>query len=103
MLDPFHELHLGSNFFIWQSRGFDCRSDALVVSDIDDADSAYRAAQKKANSLLSTDYQDFRRRLGEYLKRRGFSYSVIIKTIEHLWQEREKPQTAELFNAKIIK
>lgn len=67
-----------------------------VVSDIDDADSAYRAAQKKANSLLSTDYQDFRRRLGEYLKRRGFSYSVIIKTIEQLWQERGESKTAEL-------
>jgi regulatory protein len=74
-----------------------------VVSDIDDADSAYHAAQKKAYNLTGTDYQDFRRRLGEYLKRRGFSYSVIIKTTEHLWQEREKSQAAELFNARIIK
>ncbi|MCJ7764175.1 MAG: RecX family transcriptional regulator, partial [Dehalococcoidales bacterium] len=67
-----------------------------VVSSIDDADNAYRTAKKKADSLTITDYQDFRRRLGEYLKRRGFNYSVIIKTIERLWQEREESQTAEL-------
>jgi regulatory protein len=67
-----------------------------VVSSINDADNAYRTAKKKANSLTITDYQDFRRRLGEYLKRRGFNYSVIIKTIERLWQEREESQAAEL-------
>lgn len=67
-----------------------------VVSSIDDADSAYRTAKKKANSLTITDYQNFRRRIGEYLKRRGFNYSVIIKTIERLWQEREESQAAEL-------
>jgi len=67
-----------------------------VVSSIDDTDNAYRTAKKKADSLTITDYQDFRRRLGEYLKRRGFNYSVIIKTIERLWQEREESQTAEL-------
>ncbi|MFH1663129.1 MAG: RecX family transcriptional regulator [Chloroflexota bacterium] len=64
-----------------------------VVGDINDIDNAYHAAKKKACSLVTADYQDFRRRLGEYLKRRGFGYSVIIKTIERLWQEREEPQT----------
>ena len=67
-----------------------------VVSSIDDADNAYRTAKKKADSLTITDYQNFRRRLGEYLKRRGFGYSVIIKTIERLWQGRKESQTAEL-------
>lgn len=67
-----------------------------VVNSIDETDNAYRAARKKADSLKTNDYQDFRRRLGEYLKRRGFNYSVIIKTIEHLWQERKESQTAEL-------
>ena len=65
-----------------------------VVGDINDIDNAYHAAKKKAGSLATADHQDFRRRLGEYLKRRGFGYSVIIKTIERLWQEREEPQTA---------
>jgi regulatory protein len=59
-----------------------------VVSTIDDADNAYRAAANRARSLTMSDYQSFRRRLGEYLRRRGFGYGVINKTIERLWQER---------------
>jgi len=58
-----------------------------VVNTIDDDDSAYRAALSKARNLPKSDYQEFRRRLGEYLKRRGFSYGVINHTIERLWQE----------------
>jgi regulatory protein len=59
-----------------------------VVADVDDKDNAYRAAIAKAHSLPTTDYHDFRLRLGEYLKRRGFSYGVISHTVERVWQER---------------
>ena len=58
-----------------------------VVDAIDDDDSAYRAAISKARSLPRSDYQGFRRRLGEYLKRRGFGYGVINHTVERLYQE----------------
>ena len=59
-----------------------------VVADVDEEDSAYRAAVSRARSLPRADYQSFRRRLGEYLKRRGFSYQVITHTIERVWQEK---------------
>ena len=59
-----------------------------VVDNIDDDDSAYRAALKKARSLPQSDYPVFRRRLGSYLQRRGFSYGVISHTIQRLWQEQ---------------
>ena len=58
-----------------------------VVDGVDDADSAYRAALSKARSLPLSDYQGFGRRLGEYLKRRGFGYGVINHTIQRIWQE----------------
>jgi len=58
-----------------------------VVDTVDDNNNAYRAALSKARSLPLSDYQDFRRRLGEYLKRRGFGYGVIKHTVEQLWQE----------------
>jgi regulatory protein len=61
---------------------------AQVIDAIDDEDSAYRAALSKAQRLSQVDYQSFRRRLGEYLKRRGFGYGVINHTIERLWSER---------------
>jgi len=60
-----------------------------VVDSVDDADSAYRAALSKARSLPLSDYESFRRRLGEYLKRRGFSYPVINQIVERIWQEQE--------------
>jgi regulatory protein len=60
-----------------------------VVGTIDDGDSAYRAALSKARRLSRADYQDFRHRLGEYLKRRGFGYGVINLTVERVWEERE--------------
>jgi len=61
-----------------------------VVADVDDEDSAYRAAQSRARSLPGSDYQGFRHRLGGYLKRRGFGYRVITHTVERLWQETKK-------------
>ena len=60
-----------------------------IADTIDDEDSAYRAALSKARSLPPDDYQSFRRRLSDYLKRRGFGYGVINHTIERLWPEIE--------------
>ncbi len=69
-------------------KGLDSQAIDQVVDTIDDNDSAYRAAVKKARTLPRSDYQDFRRRLGEYLKRRGFDYEIINHTVERLWQEQ---------------
>ena len=60
-----------------------------IAGTIDDEDSAYRAALSKARSLPLADYQSFRRRLGNYLKRRGFGYEVINQTITRLWAEKK--------------
>ena len=60
-----------------------------IVGEIDDSDGAYRAAQPKARQMQTTDYEVFRRRLGEYLRRRGFDYEVINHTVAKIWQERD--------------
>ncbi len=67
-----------------------------VVGTIDDSDSAYRAALGKVRSLACADYEIFRRRLGGYLRRRGFSYGVINHTVERLWKDRGSVQDAPL-------
>ena len=59
-----------------------------VAAQVDDEDCAYRAAVSKARRLSTADYEGFSRRLGEYLKRRGFSYGLIKTTVERVWQER---------------
>jgi len=60
---------------------------ARVVANVDDEDSAYQAAIAKARKLPVADYEGFRRRLGEYLKRRGFGYGVIKNTLKKVWEE----------------
>lgn len=68
-------------------KGVDSETVEQVVSEINDDASAYRAALSKARHLSSSDYQLFRRRLGEYLKRRGFNYEVINNVIDKVWKE----------------
>jgi regulatory protein len=58
-----------------------------VAAQVDDEASAYRAAVAKAHRLSTADYDSFRRRLGQYLKRRGFGYGLIKPTVERVWQE----------------
>jgi len=70
-----------------QRKGLDGGVIDQVVGEVDDSDSAYRAALGKARRLLPSDYQGFRRRLGEYLRRRGFNYEVINDTVERVWKE----------------
>ncbi len=62
-----------------------------VVNAIDDEANAYRAALSKVRRLSGADYPSLSRRLGGYLQRRGFSSSVIKRTLERIWQDMEKP------------
>ena len=59
-----------------------------ITGSADDEDSAYRAASGKASRLPLTDYQSFRRRLEGYLRRRGFDYEIINRTVGRMWRER---------------
>jgi regulatory protein len=60
-----------------------------VMKEVDDSDSAYKAAAAKASRLNTSDYDEFRRRVGEYLRRRGFNYEVIKNTVARTWKERD--------------
>ncbi|MCL2150398.1 MAG: RecX family transcriptional regulator [Dehalococcoidia bacterium] len=57
-----------------------------ATADMDDEASALQAGEKKAKTLKGADYDTFYRRLGDYLKRRGYNYEVIKVTINKLWQ-----------------
>jgi regulatory protein len=59
------------------------------IGDIDDNVNAYKAGIKKARLLYSLSYGEFRKRLSNYLKWRGFSYEVIDKVTESLWKEKQ--------------
>lgn len=58
-----------------------------AVSSIDDESSAYRAALSRVRGMRWEDRQQFRRKLGGYLERRGFGYGVIETTLKKVWSE----------------
>lgn len=60
-----------------------------ATSTLDDTAIAYKAGLKKARLISSMDYDEFRRRLSNYLKWRGFTYEVIDNVSERLWQEKQ--------------
>jgi regulatory protein len=66
-------------------------SDAAVeaaLADLDEEDSAYRAASAKLQRYARADEETFRKRLGGFLSRRGFSYGIIRDVLDRLWEEQ---------------
>ena len=47
-----------------------------------------RMARQRGRRLAGLEYKDFRRKLGEYLARRGFDYDTIQPVVEQAWKER---------------
>jgi len=58
------------------------------LEGLDEEEAAYRAAKAQARRLDGEDKQGFRKRLGEFLLRRGFGYDVIKTVVSRLWKER---------------
>ena len=63
--------------------------DALL--DFDSAANAYKSASKYASKLSVEDGTAFRRKLGGFLQRRGFSGEVLGQTVERIWRESLDP------------
>jgi regulatory protein len=70
-----------------RSKGIDPEVVSETLTGIDDADNAYRVAQKKMRTIPKDDYKTFRRKLGAMLSRRGFSYDVVDRTVDRVWRE----------------
>ena len=70
-------------------------STALGESEMDDAALAMAAARKRAHRYLSSDYETYRKKIGNALLRRGFSYSTVNETLRALWDELQQAETGE--------
>lgn len=58
-----------------------------ATAEVDDRAAAYRAAARRARSLSRVSFAEFRRRLGDFLMRRGFDYETAEDTVSRLWGE----------------
>ncbi len=57
------------------------------VAAIDEEEAAVRAGRKRSRTLRDLKFGDFRRRLSDFLARRGFGYDVCETAIRQLWAE----------------
>jgi regulatory protein len=58
-----------------------------TVESVDEESAAYRAAQSQARRYHGQDGQVFRKRLGDFLLRRGFNYAIVRQVVNRLWNE----------------
>ena len=63
-----------------------------AVANVDDEALAYEAAQKKVARYKALEWNEFRKKLSDFLARRGFSYSVVAPVVTRLWNEVRKDE-----------
>ncbi len=85
-----------SRRLLWQelsAKGI--RRDAAreATASVEEEEAALRAAEKRVPRLHGLDQSTFRRRLGDFLLRRGFSYQIVRATVERLWQRQQDDQS----------
>jgi regulatory protein len=72
-----------------RQKGVSAEIVAGATAGIDNAENAYRAGAKRARLIVQADYDTFRRRMGEFLQRRGYGYETVKTVVERLWRERK--------------
>lgn len=70
-----------------REKGVACHVIEDALDGFNDESNAYIAAQKKMGALSSLDYKDFYYKLGAFLRRRGFGYTITKNTVNQVWQE----------------
>lgn len=74
--------------FELRNKGIDPKIiDQVLEETTPDEDLAYLAAQKQIRRYRHLDWKDFRRKLGSFLARRGFSYATINPIVNQIWAE----------------
>jgi regulatory protein len=70
-----------------KQKGLEEEAIQSAVQNVDDEASAYEAARKRAARFKGLEWNEFRRKLSEFLARRGYSYSVIAPVVTRIWSE----------------
>lgn len=84
-----------------REKGIDASIIARVLADIDDEALARSAAEGSMRRFAHLAPADFRRKLGAYLARRGFSYAVVRPLIEELLEETHSSALAGAENEEM--
>lgn len=67
--------------------------EVLAVSD--ETNAAKMAAEKKTRQLSHLSEADFKKKLGQFLQRRGFNYDVAKEIVAEMWRQSAEVHLAE--------
>lgn len=70
-----------------RKKGVDKEVINRALDGYNDKETAYRAAKKRAKLWSGYSYDEFVRKMGAFLLRRGFNYEVAKQTVDRLWKE----------------
>lgn len=76
-----------------RQKGLDEETVKTAVADLDEQALAYESARKRAPRFKSLEWGEFRKKLSEFLARRGFPYSVSISVVTQIWNELHTEET----------
>lgn len=83
-------------------KGLDESAIQSATEAVDEKALAYAAAQKRVRRLEGLEWNEYRKKLGEFLARRGFAYEVIAPTVKRLWSERGGPTNTDFEDEDIL-
>lgn len=69
-------------------KGLDEEVISEALTAVDEEESARRAAHQRASRYIRLDEKSFRQKMGQFLRRRGFTYRLIREVVDSLLQQR---------------
>ncbi len=75
-----------------RQRGLEDEAINQAIEQVDEEQLAYQAAVKQLRKIDSNEWQEFRRKLSNFLLRRGFNFDVITPVVRQVWEERQAAQ-----------
>jgi len=67
---------------------------------VDEEALACQAARKQARRYAALEWPDFRKKLGGFLARRGFSYTILAPVVSQVWKELQTADAGSTFDDK---
>jgi regulatory protein len=70
-----------------RQKGLDNEAIQVSLSNVDEEALAYETGLKRASRYKGLEWSEFRKKLSEFLVRRGFSYSIVAPSVSRIWNE----------------
>jgi regulatory protein len=85
-----------------RQKGLDDEAIQASLSTVDEDALAYETSLKRAARLKGLERSEFRKKLSEFLIRRGFSYSVAASAVSRVWSETQAESQPDEYDEDVL-